>query len=114
MPSPQVFLPQAVLEEDLDLRRVTASSHPDNSAFDDSILQSQVTASVQDTGSFHFRIDITSNANKWVQDWPNRNQTPLHGFVLRGPDESLVVADLNITLFSYKAQLEFEIDEPVR
>ncbi len=113
-PSPQVFLPQAVLEEDLDVRRVTASSHPANSAFDDSILQSQVTASVQDTGSFHFRIDVTANANKWLQNWANRNQTPLHGFVLLGPDETLVVPDFNTTLFSYQVQLEFEIDEPVR
>jgi hypothetical protein len=98
---------------DLDSGRATVNSHtsrPDG--FDDSSLQRAVTGSVQNEGTFGFRIDVTANVHNWLLDWPKRDQTPLRGFVFVSADESLP-DDGNVGFsVSYVVTLEFEIDEP--
>jgi hypothetical protein len=67
---------------------------------------------IEESADFSFRIDVSSVANSWVQDWPNRNLTPLHGFTLVGFDESLPT-ESNVALqFTYAGTLEFDIDDP--
>ena len=57
---------------------------------------------------------MTSTVNDWVQDWPNRNLTPLRGFTLVGTDESLP-SDSNTALkVTYAVTLVFDIDESDR
>src|SRR5262249_53665306 len=41
-------------------------------------------------GDADYRIDVTSRVRKWVADWTNRTERPLHGFVLVGSDEVLL------------------------
>ncbi|HEY1472719.1 MAG TPA: hypothetical protein VGF53_01390 [Pseudolabrys sp.] len=108
--SPEPLFFWAVSREDLDLKRVTAISHPPD-GFDNSGLQGLVTGMVQDNGSFNFTIDVTANVSNWVQDWPSRNQTPLRGFILAEP---ILTVDCNTTLATYQVQLKFEIEEPDR
>lgn len=111
------FFSSALLHEDSDTRRVTLNQFADvalRESFDNSGLQAQVTGTVQDKGSFNFRVDVTENVNKWVQDWPDRNQTPLRGFVLIGLDESMPSDNLPgdaALVVTYEGHLEFEIDE---
>jgi hypothetical protein len=107
-PSPEPLFFWAVSREDLDLKRVTAISHPPD-GFDNSSLQGVVTGTVQDKGSFNFTIDVTANVNNWVQDWPNRNQTPLRGFILAEP---ILTVACTTAMATYQVQLEFDIDEP--
>jgi hypothetical protein len=107
-PSPQPWFLRGVLHQDVDTRQITVSSHRVD-GFDNSQLQGMVTGSTQNGPGFSLRIDVTANVNKWLQDWPKRNQTPLHGFVLMGQNESLVLGITSVV--TYQAQLEFDIDE---
>jgi hypothetical protein len=111
--TPQARFFAARRQVDLDSGRTTVNSHTSASdGFDNSSLQRPVTGSVQDEGTFNFRIDVTANVNNWLLDWPKRDQTPLRGFVFVSADESLP-DNGNVGLsVSYLVTLEFEIDEP--
>ncbi|HEX4557178.1 MAG TPA: hypothetical protein VH249_24520 [Xanthobacteraceae bacterium] len=67
---------------------------------------------IVETGPFSFRLDVTAVANGWLQDWPNRNLAPLHGFTLVGVDESLPTQSNNALQATYAVTLEFDIDDP--
>ena len=67
---------------------------------------------IVETGPFSFRLDVTALANGWLQDWPKRNLTPLHGFTLVGFDESLPNQSNNALQVTYAVTLEFDIDDP--
>jgi hypothetical protein len=71
-------------------------------------------AVLERTDRFSFRIDVTNPVRKWVADWPHRNDTPLHGFILVGTDESLPHDQNRSAQITYIVWLEFEIDEPDR
>jgi hypothetical protein len=98
---------------DPDSGRATVNSHAAaTDGFDDGALQKLVTGPVQDKGSFNFRIDVTANVNSWLKDWPNRDKTPLRGFVFVSADENLFDVSNFAFSVSYLATLEFEIDDP--
>jgi hypothetical protein len=67
-------------------------------------------------GGRDYRIDVTDRVQKWVADWGNRGQHPLHGFVLVGSDETVPTdGNTNAQLWvMYQATLEFDVDEPDR
>jgi hypothetical protein len=71
-----------------------------------------VPGKIDETGPFSFRLDVTSLAESWLQDWPNRTLTPLHGFTLVGFDESLPNESNDALQATYAVTLEFDIDDP--
>lgn len=61
-----------------------------------------------------YSIDVTTTVRKWIADWPNRAKTPMRGFVVTGPDESLSHAKTTAFVNNYEARLEFTIlDQPL-
>jgi hypothetical protein len=67
---------------------------------------------VEEKPPFGYRIDVTKSVTGWVADWLNRDKAPLHGFILVGSQEGQP-GDATLVV-TYKATLEFDIDEPVQ
>jgi len=66
-----------------------------------------------------YRIDVSSTVRDWIANWPNRLDTPLHGFLLTGqnftPDEVKKAANGFIEgtfLIQYGVTLEIVLSEP--
>ena len=59
-----------------------------------------------------YTIDVTQTVHDWVGDWIHRTQTPLRGFVVVGPDESLSHDKTTAFIVEYEATLEFVIEDP--
>lgn len=57
-----------------------------------------------------YTIDVTQTVRDWTGDWPHRTLTPLRGFVVVGPDESLSHDKTTTFIVEYEASLEFVIE----
>jgi hypothetical protein len=58
-----------------------------------------------------YSMDVTSTVHNWVVNWPNHAKTPMRGFVVTGPDETLSHDKTTSFVNNYEAQLVFTIED---